>query len=580
MSSKASPSYNTSKSVAGVNGQVRTIKFSPFYRYVCLQRREHKLALLLVALFICYFVLASCIKNESTIMFPEYKAVEMEDFNFNTNDSVPLPWMPDSLAFMYSDGAKFNIAQDNNVSFVVIFPFSSKRNNISQNDKRCLFKLSHFLDSVKEFHGASCLEEPLTHSTESDSESHDYRPKHKSLPTGITSLDSSWCRFTTKNWSVQIRNTGPVRDIELQNFLPSKSNGSLDKELSTVQSCNILQGPFMIRKDIFHKLGGLLNRFGRMTLLEFFLRSKGEFKMAKLANCVWTPEITHADRGTLEGSDRVSEYASLANKHRILRIVMENRIEWTTCAANWKLCPEKPYVRPRDLSGIASPICCSAVLGKMLRDFKWAFNKLGVEYRLIDGTLLGAVRSKAIIPWTYDIDIALPESSFYQNTSTFSALQKLLGNQYLVGDSFGMQRAHLLLPPYIEINTTAFFDGPDDVEGKAFFSDELEEAVNDMLPVSRDWRERCYVDFYEAPVEWIDGFSLVTINSEQFKTIKAIDDRLTKLYGENYLQPALKGNWTGLSSSNHCPKLSGNDFILTFTSLFWSVLSFRVFFII
>lgn len=510
-------------------------------------------------------------------MMPEYKAVKVEDFTFNTNNYVPLSWMPDSLAFMYSDGARFNM-DNNNVSFLVIFPFSSKRNNISQNDKRFLFKLSHFLGSMKEFHGASCLEEPLTHSTESDSKS-DYRLKHKRLPNGNTSLDSSWCRFITKNWSVHIRNTGPVRNIQLQNFLPSETNGSLDKELSTVQSCNILQGPFMIRKDIFHKLGGLLDGFGRMTLLEFFLRSKGELKMAKLANCMWTPEITRADRGTLEGSNKVPEYASFANKHRILRIVTENRIEWTGCAANWKLCPEKPYVRPRDLPSIAAPICCSAVLGKMLRDFKLALNTLGVEYRVVFGTLLGGVRSKAIIPWTHDIDIALPESSFYQNTSTFSALQKLLGDQYYVGESFDMERAHLLLPPYIEINTTAFFDGPDDVEGKAFFSDELEEAVNDMLPVSRDWRERGYVDFYEAPVEWMDGSSLVTINNEQFKTVKTIHYELTNWYGKNYLQPVFKRNWTGLSGSNHCPKRPGNDFILTFTSLLWSVLSFRVFFI-
>ena len=172
----------------------------------------------------------------------------------------------------------------------------------------------------------------------------------------------------------------------------------------------------MIRKDIFHKLGGLQAGFERMTLLEFFLRSKGELKMTKLANCVWTPEIMRADRGALEGSNEVPEYAFFAKKHGILRIVTENRIEWTACVANWKLCPEIPYVRPRDLPSIAAPICCSAVLGNMLRDFKWALNTLGVEYRVVYGTLLGAVRSHSVIPWTHDIDIALPESSFYRNT--------------------------------------------------------------------------------------------------------------------------------------------------------------------
>ena len=511
------------------------------------RRRRKFLTLLLLSLGVCYFVIFNLAEKSSNI--PNRKTSQTQKHIFVDNDTtVLLPWM-ESLAFIHLNSA--SDMADNNATLLMIFPYSTKQDNISQelkeNDKRSLWKLSRFLGSMREFHGATCLEEPLTHSTESDSK-RDYRPKHKNVkPAGNISLDSSWCRFITEKWSVHIRNTGPVRNIQLKSFLPIESNGSVDKELTTIQSCNILQGPFMIRKDIFHKLGGLLNGFGRMTLLEFFLRSKGELKMAKLANCVWTPEITRADRGVLEGSNKVPEYATFAKKHRILRIVTENRIEWTACVANWKLCPEKPYVRPRDLPSIAAPICCSAVLGKMLRDVKWALNTLGVEYRVVYGTLLGAVRSQAIIPWTYDIDIALPESSFYRNSSTFSALQKLLGNQYYVGESFNMQRAHLLLPHYIEINTTAYFDGPDDVEGNAFFSDELEEAVRGMLPVSRNWRKRCYVDFYEAPVEWMKNSSLVTINNEQFVTVKEIDYELTNWYGQNYLQPVLKGNWSDLT---------------------------------
>ena len=521
------------------------------------RRQEKFLMLLLLSSCVCYLVIFNLAEKYSNI--PNRKTSQTQThISVDNNNTVLLPWM-DSLAFIHLNSAT-NMA-DNNATFSMIFSYSTKQDNIYQelkeDDKLSLWKLSRFLGSVKEFDGATCLQEPLiTHNTESDSKS-DNRPKNKKVnPTGIISLDSSWCRFITKKWSVHIRNTGPVRNIQLKNFLPVESSGSVNKELTTIQSCNILQGPFMIRADIFHKLGGLPNRLRRMTLLEFFLRSKGELKMAKLANCVWTPEITRADRGALEGSNKVPEYASFAKKHRILRIVTENRIEWTACVANWKLCPEKPYVMPRDFPSIAAPICCSAVLGKMLRDFKWALNTLSIEYRVVYGTLLGAVRSQAIIPWTHDIDIALPESSFYRNTSTFSALQKLLGNQYYVGKSFGMKRAHLLLPPFIEINTTAYFDGPDDVEGNALFSDELEEAVNGMLPVSRNWRKRCYLDFYEAPVEWMKHSSLVTINNEQFKTVKEIDYELTNWYGENYVQPVLKGNWSGLTDQGQMQDVS------------------------
>ena len=145
--------------------------------------------------------------------------------------------------------------------------------------------------------------------------------------------------------------------------------------------------------------------------------------------------------------------------HLILRIVTENRIEWTACVANWKLCPEKPYTKPRGLPSIAAPICCSAVLGQMLVDLTRALDKLGIKYRLVYDTLLGAVRSQAIIPWTYDVDIAIPKSAS-KNQSTFAALRNELGGKYYVGKSFrGRARAHMLMPPYYEVNTAAFFDG-------------------------------------------------------------------------------------------------------------------------
>ena len=132
-------------------------------------------------------------------------------------------------------------------------------------------------------------------------------------------------------------------------------------------------------------------------------------KLAKLKNCVWSGEIRRADRGPLEGSPHFLEYARFGFYHNVLRIITESRIEWTTCVANWKLCPEKPNVRSRDINTFR-PICCSAVLGELLDDIVWAMDTLNIEYRIVYGTLLGAVRSRAIIPWTHDVDIALNES--------------------------------------------------------------------------------------------------------------------------------------------------------------------------
>ena len=82
---------------------------------------------------------------------------------------------------------------------------------------------------------------------------------------------------------------------------PSFAAKAKREESIELQHCNMAQGTLVIRKDVFHRLGGLLDGFKKVTLLDVFLRSKGELKIAKLANCQWTSEITRADRGTLEG---------------------------------------------------------------------------------------------------------------------------------------------------------------------------------------------------------------------------------------------------------------------------------------
>lgn len=237
--------------------------------------------------------------------------------------------------------------------------------------------------------------------------------------------------------------------------------------------------------DVFHRLGGLLKDFGKITLLQFFLRSKGDLKMAKLWNCKWTRKIAFADRGSLQGSNDFSEYASLGNKHGIIRIVTESQIKWTSCVANWKLCPEKPYERPRELPGMATPICCSVLLAQMLWDFTKALTRLGLEYHIIYGTLSGAVRSKAIIPWTYDLDQYCNFIFSYYERVDYCCSWRRTWWSVIYGK---VSHEHGLMPPYIDEDTVPFFDGSNDLEGKALFSEEIEEAVRDMLPILNYWR--------------------------------------------------------------------------------------------
>ena len=468
-------------------------------------------------------------------------------------DSEPKSRKTDSFSFIHSNAASSNGPENESAPFVTVFPHSKKAKHFSQElleeDKLAFWHLSEFLGAMEGFDGATCLQpEASIHSRETD-----HVRQHEDMNSTRNSyLDSSWCRFIKRDWSVHIRNTGQVlnRQIHLSKPFSNESllpgNETLPVDI-LLQSCNIVQGPFLIRRDAHDRIGGLLDDFGKLAGLEFFIRSEGQLKIAKLSNCVWTPEITRVDRGSLEGSNNVPEYSSFGNKHGILRTVTESRIEWTACVANWKLCPEKPYVKPQDLPGIAAPICCSVVLGQMLVDLVWALTRLGIEYRIIYGTLLGAVRSQAIIPWTADIDIALTKSAI-DNASTFSAIEKQLENRYYVGNSFmDTPRVHSLMGPYIDVDTAPFFDGPDDLQGNLLFSNDIEEAVKGMLPVSENWRNRCYADLYWSPSAWMNGSSLVTINNQTFVTVKEVDYELTNWYGENYREPVIKGDWVGFS---------------------------------
>ena len=460
------------------------------------------------------------------------------------------------LILVLNTTSSSNSVTGENNRYVMVLPFSKTEEKAlkdsAEDDKLSLLTLYEFLDVMVDFDGATCLQ-PSTEHKRADHELH----QEKLYNQMKDSLESSWCRFITKKWSLHIKNTGPVLNTRLES--KTSTNGSSPNKFSfsdfangiliVYQVCNIAQGPFVMRGDVFHRIGGLLNGFGRMALLEFFVRSKGELKIAKLSNCRWTREIARVDRGTLEGSNDVTEYAAFGNKFNILRIVTNNRIEWTTCVSNWKLCPEKPYVKPTELSSVAAPICCGIVLFQMLKDITWALTQLGVDYRVIYGTLLGAVRSQTVIPWTCDVDIALTKAD-YGNSSTYSSIAELLrtkGSHYYLGISYmGMPRGHMLMAPYIEVDTTPFFDDPDDLEGSNLLvSSDIEEAVQGMLPVSSGWRERRYVDFYISPSVWLNGSALAMINNEQFVTLKDIDYELTNWYGKGYLQPAQRGEWFG-----------------------------------
>ena len=426
--------------------------------------------------------------------------------------------------------------------YVLVVPFSRPTVNadksfpqeVRDSKRYTLQMLGGFLHSRKDFDAVTCQ--------------HSGNRQEDTLKSGSpnmnnASIKSTWCRFVQTNWSIQIRNTGQVSKHKFVLTTNTTTSGSLVNDSVVYENCNIVEGPFLIRNHLFHRLRGLNGTFGKLVLFEFFVRSGGKLKVARLKNCTWSHEITRADRSTLEGTPHFLEYATFGNKHNVLRIITENRIEWTTCLVNWKR-PEKPTVRFRNITNIFRPICCRIVLGELLDDIVWAMNTLNIEYRIVYGTALGAVRSQTIIPWTRDIDIAINESVF-DNTSTYTAIEKLFGNKYFAGEFWHMPRGFRHWPISVEVDTTSMFDGPNDLRGDKLFNAEIEEEVNGMLPIGEDWRDHGYIDFYRASPEWMNETSKVTIDGKTFVSIKEVDKELTNWYGNDYMTPDMKGEWTG-----------------------------------
>lgn len=97
----------------------------------------------------------------------------------------------------------------------------------------------------------------------------------------------------------------------------------------------------------------------------------------------------------------------------------------------------------------------------------------------------------------------------------------------MVKSHMNMHRAHRLMPPYIDEDTVPFFEGPSDLEGKVLFSDEIEEAVRDMLQILNNWRERGYIDLYRGHFVRKNDSSLVAINNQTYSAVKEVNYELT-----------------------------------------------------
>ena len=381
----------------------------------------------------------------------------------------------------------------NKAKYILVLPRATSCVSCTKNSCHGTRHLVNILESWSDFDGATCV----------------------GSDRSIFNTSTKSCRFFTKHWSVVIQESGELQSRQI--------SGNLLKFFN----CNIVEAPFLIRRNVFNRLG-LRPSHGEATLIDFFLRSKGALKIASSMNCGFTDAQLVTDRGAMETKQIYLDYGLLGFHHGILRVIRRDSITWTQCSRSSYHCPNKPLQEIENtITKKLSLLCCDVALNKYLIDAVNAFGKIGMDYRLSYGTVLGAVRSKNIIPWTKDIDIDLTLED-YKDSNAFNRLQQILEKKhYSTPLIYELRRIMPLFPLKTYVPHLFKHD---------LFSNTIIEQMKVVLPVLRpEWNSIGYVDIY--PYEGSNTSPAnVTINGRSYKTHSNPQAYLKKAFGQHWQQ--------------------------------------------
>jgi len=90
----------------------------------------------------------------------------------------------------------------------------------------------------------------------------------------------------------------------------------------------------------------------------------------------------------------------------------------------------------------------------LLLELRRVCNKYEINYSLLFGTLLGAVRHQGIIPWDHDIDVGMLREDYTKFTK---ACNKELSSAFFLQDS-KTEKYHIDVPSRLMLNDTIFHD--------------------------------------------------------------------------------------------------------------------------
>ncbi len=166
-----------------------------------------------------------------------------------------------------------------------------------------------------------------------------------------------------------------------------------------------------------------------------------------------------------------------------------------------------------------------------------AMNQIGMEYRIVYGTLLGAVRSQAFIPYSDDVDVAIHKAD-NDRYDSFLLIQQFLGRRYFVAWKTNppVTRVYPHFAPTVAVDTQRHFKQDNSLESYSLFDSKIFKEMEKLLPVRNILLEQRYIDLYPSPETWFGKSTQVTINNRRYRGISDnVDKFLSSWYGDDYM---------------------------------------------
>lgn len=313
----------------------------------------------------------------------------------------------------------------------------------------------------------------------------------------------SWkpvCTLIREDWTIKMSNN-------YSNFVDGSSFID-DEVVGKCFSCDLLPDIFVVNLQHLRIYYKKLYDMGPTTIsshLPFFMLMKNrsaycsEYVIPTLLND--TNYKTFDDFSCNNLASRWDERFSLVqNLTGIYRIITPNEQEaWLNC------------VWTKSSFNLDLPIHCSNFVRQYLYDIvDILVHRMKVDYRIVYGTLLGALREHDIIPWTVDADIYPLMSDdefgeFYENV--WSRLSKISGRRYSkIGIDYGDHldetleaiRAFPMCPIILTSRRDTKYSHLNKTRN-VLIEKEILLSNSISLPSDHDdWRQMGYVDVYST----------------------------------------------------------------------------------